>query len=188
MQVFIQPDGTARAGLRHHLPERAHGRAIDVVDIGLPTAGYNISNIRASIDGVELTDIRPSEYVKPGVEVHLAGLWINPGDTGTLHFEATVPSLLFEDVTNRDYASFQITPTWFGDQYISGTTNVQIASTCRRGSARRTCCTRTRPSASEALFEDRAVAFWQFPAVRLTGPNLVGVSFPAARASATCSV
>ena len=31
-----------------------------------------------------------------------------------------------------------------------------------------------------ALFEDRAVALWEFPAVRLTGPNLVGVSFPSA--------
>ncbi len=180
MQVFIEPDGTARLVYDITFENEPSGRAIDIVDIGLPTARYNISNMRASIDGVELYDIRPSEYVKPGVEVHLAGLWISPGDTGTLHFEATLPDLLFEDVTNRDLASFQITPTWFGEQYISGLTNVQIAVHLPEGVSPDDLLFQDQPFTDKALFEDRAVAYWQFPAVRLTEPNLVGVSFPGA--------
>jgi hypothetical protein len=31
---------------------------------------------------------------------------------------------------------------------------------------------------NKALFEDRAVALWEFPAASLTGPQLVGLSFP----------
>ena len=188
MQVFIEPDGTAwlvydmtfqneptgRAHRRgRHRP--AHGRLRDQ------------QHARASIDGVELSDIRPSEYVKPGVEVHLAGLWINPGDAGTLHFEATVPNLLFEDVTNRDLASFQITPTWFGEQYISGDTNVQIAVHLPEGISPDDLLFQDQPFTTKALFEDRAVAFWDFPAVRLTGPNSGGRLLPRARGSATCS-
>ena len=180
LQVFIEPDGTARLVYDITFENQPNGRAIDVVDIGMPTARYTISNMRASIDGVELTDIRPSEYVKPGVEVHLAGMWINPGDTGMLHFEATIPNLLFEDVTNRDYASFQITPTWFGDQYVSGTTDVQIAIHLPEGISPEDMLYQNEAFGQRALFEDRAVALWEFPAVRLTGPNMVGVSFPGA--------
>jgi hypothetical protein len=180
LQVFIEPDGTARLVYDITFQNEPTGRALDVVDIGMPTADYNISNMRASIDGVELTDIRPSEFVKPGVEVHLDDHWIMPGDTGTLHFEATIPNLLFQDVTNRDYASFQITPTWYGDQYVSGATNVQIAIHLPEGISPEAMLYQNEAFGQRALFEDRAVALWDFPAVRLTGPNLVGVSFPSA--------
>ncbi len=179
-EVFIEPDGTARLVYDITFANQRTGRSIDVVDIGLPTARYNISNMRASIDGVELYDIRPSEYVKPGVEVHLAGLWISPGDTGTLHFEATIPDLLFEDVTNRDYASFQITPTWFDERFVSGTTNLHIAIHLPEGISPEDMLYQNEAFGQRALFQDRAVALWQFPATRLTGPNLVGVSFPSA--------
>ncbi len=180
MQVFIEPDGTARLVYDITFQNEPAGRALDVVDIGLPTADYEISNMRASIDGVELYDIRPSEFVKPGVEVHLAGMWINPGDTGTLRFEATIPGLVFEDVTKRDYASFQITPTWFGDQYVSGPTDLQIAIHLPEGISPEDMLYQNEAFGQRALFEDRAVAFWEFPAIRLTGPQLVGVSFPSA--------
>jgi hypothetical protein len=180
MQAFVEEDGTTRLVYDITFENQRSGRSIDVVDIGLPSARYNISNMSAAVDGVPLSDIRPSEYVKPGVEVHLAGLWISPGDTGTLHFEATVPGLLFEDVTNRDLASFQITPTWFGEQYISGLTNIQIAVHLPEGISPDDLLFQNQPFTDKALFEDRAVAYWQFPAARLTGPNPVGVSFPSA--------
>ncbi|HSN77051.1 MAG TPA: hypothetical protein VL334_18420 [Anaerolineae bacterium] len=179
-QVFIEPDGAARLVYDLTFENEPSGRALDVVDIGLPTADYTISNMRASIDGVELSDIRPSEFVKPGIEVHLADMWINPGDTGTLHFEATVPNLLFEDVTNRDYASFQITPTWFGEQYVSGLTDLQIAIHLPEGISPEAMLYQNEAFGQRVLFEDRAVALWEFPAIRLTEPNLVGVSFPSA--------
>ena len=57
MQVFIEPDGTARLVYDITFENQPSGRSIDVVDIGLPTADYQISNMRAFIDGVELTDI-----------------------------------------------------------------------------------------------------------------------------------
>lgn len=180
LQVFIEPDGTARLVYDITFRNEASGRAIDVVDIGLPTGDYQISNMTASIDGMELYDIRPSEYVKPGVEVHLDNQWISPGDTGTLHFEAVIPDLLFQDVTNRDYASFQITPTWFGSQYISGLTDVQIAIHLPEGISPETMLYQNEAFGQRALFQDRAVALWQFPATQLTGPHLVGVSFPSA--------
>lgn len=180
LQVFIEPDGTARLVYDITFQNEPSGRAIDVVDIGMPTADYAISAMRASIDGVPLSDIRPSQFVKPGVEVHLDDHWIMPGDTGTLRLEATIPNLVFEDVTNRDYASFQITPTWFGDQYISGYTNVQIAIHLPEGISPEAMLYQNEAFGQRALFEDRAVALWDFPAVRLTGPNLVGVSFPSA--------
>ncbi len=180
LQVFIEADGTARLVYDITFENNPSGRAIDVVDIGLPTADYQLSNMTASLDDVPLSDIRPSEYVKPGVEVHLGSQWISPGDTGTLHFEATIPDLLFQDVTNRDYASFQITPTWFDSQFVSSLTDVQIAIHLPEGVSPEEMLYQNEAFGQRALYEDRAVALWEFPATWLTGPHPVGVSFPAA--------
>lgn len=180
LQVFIESDGTARLVYDITFQNQPSGRTLDVVDIGMPTADYAISNMIASVDGAPLTDIRPSEFVKPGVEVHLGDSWILPGETGTLHFEAAIPGLVFQDVSNRDYASFQITPTWYGDQYVSGLTDLQIAIHLPEGISPEDMLYQNEAFGQRALFEDRAVALWEFPAVRLTGPRLVGVSFPSA--------
>lgn len=98
-----------------------------------------------------------------------------PGDTGTLHFEATITDLLFQDVTNRDYASFQITPTWFDDQYVSGLTNVQIAIHLPEGGQPRGDALPERSLRSAGAVRGSRVALWDFPAERLTGPNLVEI-------------
>jgi hypothetical protein len=70
---------------------------IDIVDIGMPNNTYNLSEIKASVNGVPLTNITDSPYVKPGVAVELGSNAIQPGRTGTLHLEATVRDLIYQD-------------------------------------------------------------------------------------------
>ena len=83
MQVYIQPDASAQIIYDIGFANSPSASPIDIVDIGMPHSNYDISNMRASIDGVELTDIRVSEFVNPGVEVHLHNQAIPPGGTGT---------------------------------------------------------------------------------------------------------
>ncbi len=181
MNVFVQPDASVRILYEIVFTNSTFGRTIDIVDIGMPTENYDIGNMTASLDGVVVTDIRPSEFVDPGVEIHLGGQSIPPGETGKLRFEFTIPDLVFQDVTNRELASLQITPTWFGDQFVQGTTDLQIAIHLPEGVSPDEVLYQDEntPFTTKAIFRDRVVVAWEFQDTRLTGPHLVGVSFPA---------
>lgn len=178
MQVFVEPDGTARIVYDITFENSSGASPIDVVDIGLPSNAYELDAMSASLDGVPLDFIRPSEVIKQGVEVHLEQLAIAPGQTGQFHFEAVVPGLLFQDVTKRDYASLQITPTWFDAQSVLGTTDLQIAIHVPEGVSPDELLYQNEPFTTKTLFQDRAVALWEFPSTILTGPHEVGLSFP----------
>jgi len=178
MQLFVQPDASARIVYDITFANQPGAHPIDVVDIGTPHEEYSLGNMTASIDGITLPAIRPSEFVDPGVEVHLGSQSIPAGERGTLHFEFTMPDMVFQDVTNQENASLQITPTWFGDEFVAGTTNLQIAIHLPEGIQPSEVLYQREPFTNKAIFQDRTVALWQFPDTRLTGPHRVGVSFP----------
>lgn len=127
MQVWVHRDASVRIVYDITFQNARGAHAIDVVDIGVPHAGYERGKIRASMGGQRLTDIRPSTVVSPGFEVHLHGQTIPPGGLGTLHVEFPVPDMVWQDTTRQDYASLQVVPVWFGPQYVTGTTRLQVA-------------------------------------------------------------
>lgn len=180
MQVFVNPNASTRIVYDITFTNQPRGRPIDVVDIGVPHSGYNLGNVKASIDGVRLSNVRVSEYVKPGFEVHLASKTIAPGRTGKLHVEFTMPDMVYQDTTREDYASLQITPTWFGEKYVRGGCQLKVAVHLPPG---------VQPDealyhghldqfSQKAVFDDRTVVVWQWPVTSFTGPHKVGVSFP----------
>jgi len=126
MQVGVQEDASAHIAYDITFANNGGAHVIDVVDIGVPHERYSISNMSASIDGSAVTDIRHSDFVKPGVEVHLGSHAIPAGGEGAFHFEFTMPDMVYQDTTRKDYASLQITPTWFGSRYATGTTDLQV--------------------------------------------------------------
>lgn len=180
MQVFVQADGSVRIVYDIRFQNDSFFQPIDIVDIGMPTDDYDISNMRAEVDGVPVNNIFPSEFVSPGVEVHLRAQAIQGGESGTLHFEFTMPELIFQDVTRQDYASLQITPTWFGSEFVNGTTNLKIAIHMLEGIQPEEVLFQDEdnPFTGKYLFQDHVVVLWEFPGTRLTGPHEVGVSFP----------
>ncbi|MBN2390420.1 MAG: hypothetical protein JXR84_06840 [Anaerolineae bacterium] len=175
MQVYVQPDASVK--IVYDITFENYGSPIDIVDIGMPHSNYNISTMSASINGVNLSDIRKSEYVNPGVEVHLSGQAIPRGSSGTLHFEFSMPDLVFQDTTNKELASLQITPTWFSSDFVRGTSNIQIAIHMLEGIQPDEMLYQDVPFTNKALYQGRAVAVWQTqePA---TQAYRVGVSFP----------
>ena len=176
MQVFVQPDASVK--IVYDITFENFGSAIDIVDIGMPHSNYNINTMRASINGVNLSRIRRSEYVKPGVEVHLGNQAIARGSRGTLHFEFTMPDLVFQDTTKKDHASLQITPTWFDKNLVRGTSNIQLAIHVMEGIHPDEMLYQDVPFTDKALYQGRAVALWQWPQGTATQAYRVGVSFP----------
>ncbi len=113
----------------------------------------------------------------PGFEVHLDPT-IAPGGTGTLRVVFTMPNMVYQDTTRKDYASFRITPTWFGDQYVQGNTHIQVAIQLPKNVKPDEALYQDRPFSNKALTKEGTVVYWDFPTERLTGPHMVAVSFP----------
>ncbi len=178
MQVYVQTDGSIR--IVYDITFDNLGTAIDVVDIGLPTSNYNIKNMTASIGGVNLSDIRPSTYIDIGVEVHLGSQAIPSGGQGTLHFEATMPDMIYQDTTNKANASLRITPTWFDSSAVSGTSDIRLAIHLPPGIQPDQVVYQQVPFTSKALYQDHTVVVWEWPNGTATKAYLVGVSFPQA--------
>lgn len=176
LQVTVQPDGSAR--LAYDITFENEGTPIDIIDIGLPHSDYSIGTMSASINGDVLTDIRTSEYIDIGVEIHLDERAIPTGGTGVLHFEATMPDMVYQDTTNKELASLRITPTWFEGGSVQGSSYIGIAVHLPEGIEPDEVLYQQEPFTSKALYQDHAVVVWEWPEGRATQAYQVGVSFP----------
>jgi hypothetical protein len=126
VELYINGDGTVQIVYDMTFANDPGADPIDVVDVGLPNSTYRLSEIRASIDGATLADISNSPYVKPGVAVELGTRQIPPGQTGTLHLEAAVRDLIYQDSKDAEYASIEFAPTFFDSQFVHGTTRLVV--------------------------------------------------------------
>ncbi|MFN2222202.1 MAG: hypothetical protein ACK2UH_06600, partial [Candidatus Promineifilaceae bacterium] len=176
MQVFVQPDASAQ--IVYDITFENMGRPIDIIDIGLPHGGYDLNRMQASINGVQLPDIRDSEFVENGVEIHLYDQTIPPGESATLHFEAIMPDMVYQDTTEDGNASLQITPTWFDEQFLTGTGTIWVLVHMLPEVQPDEVLYQDVPFSDKVIFEEHTVAVWQWENVQPSGPFLVGVSFP----------
>ncbi len=176
MEVYVQPDASVR--IVYDITFENSGSPIDVVDIGLPHQDYDISTMSASIGGVGLSDIRTSEYIDVGVEVHLGSQAIPSGQTGTLHFEATMPDMVYQDTTNAELASLQITPTWFDADAVRGSGTIRLAIHMLPTVEPDEVLYQDVEFTEKVVFEDHVVVLWQWVDTSMSRAHLVGVSFP----------
>ncbi len=111
--VFVNSDGSISLDYTITFKNLPSGDVIDIVDIGLPNSNYDLKSISAEINGKPATLIRPSEFVNPGVEIHLGNNAILPGQTGVLHaYIGKVERALGKSTLQEaeEYASIVITP------------------------------------------------------------------------------
>jgi hypothetical protein len=182
MYVAIQPDGSALfdyAITYHNLPQSSPK---EVVDIGTPNAYYDLRNVQAWIDGRQIppSDIRDSEYKKPGFEVHFGPHAIRPGGTSVLQVQFKMRKMdFFQDTTDKNYTSFQVSPTYFNPQFVEGNTHLQVAVQLPPWVKPEDTVLYQKPPFDRKAKTDRGtVVYWDFPAVSMTALHTVGVSFP----------
>ncbi|MDF1513349.1 MAG: hypothetical protein P1S60_06025 [Anaerolineae bacterium] len=175
MQVYVQPDASVK--IIYDITFDNYGSPIDIVDIGTPHSNYDLNNMRASINGVNLDRIYKSEFIDVGVEIHLGGQAIPTGQSGILHFEFTMPDMVYQDTTHKENASLQITPTWFDANSVQGSSSIQLAIHMIEGVEAESVVYQKVPFTEKVLFEGHVVALWQWDNVPVTGPRLVGISF-----------
>ena len=122
VEVTINTDGSADIEYWITFQVEGSGQDIDIVDIGFPNKHYKLSSVTADINGVPLTDIRRSEVISVGVEIHLHHLRIT--NNGTLHVRGKQPYMIFRDTEESDMASCQFGNTWWDAAYTTGNVNL----------------------------------------------------------------
>ncbi len=178
LHVTVNPDASVKMEYRIEFDCNQGAHAIDIVDVGLPHANYDISNMSAALDGKPLeTSISPSEYVTPGVEVPLFPP-IEGGHSGVFEFQCTMPDLVWQDTTRADYASLRITPTWFGSQYVTGETDLSIAIYLPDDLQLDEILYHKKEFTIKAPMAGKKMVAWLFEDTRADHEHMVGVSFP----------
>jgi hypothetical protein len=179
MEATVQPEGGAILYYRIDFQNSVTGHSIDIIDIGLPQDAYNTGLMKAWVNGQSAPGpIQSSQYVKPGVEVHVGNLAIPAGSSGTFEFEAPVPDLVYQDTTRKDYASFQISPTFFGEQYVEGTTDLTIRVVLPPGLKPEEVLYQDVPFTGKEVNQDGSVVLSWNVNRPFTSSYRVGVSFP----------
>ncbi len=125
VDVFWESNGTVSLDYTFIFTNDTFADPLDFVDVGLPTDSYSLADIAASIDGHPITDISHSPYVD-GVALGLGNYAIQPGQTGMVRMSTSGIGDVLYEADQADYASAMFAPTWFGDEYVHGATNLII--------------------------------------------------------------
>ena len=129
VDAYWNADGTLALYYQMTFYNDPIGHAIEYVDLGLPNNNYDFYSISADVDGVSVAYISESEYEGSGtgVAVALGNASIPPGQTGTVNiWVGEIRDVLYVDDNDETYASAVFVPTWFGSQYVYGTTDLQV--------------------------------------------------------------
>ena len=177
LHVNVEPDASVSLYYRIVFQCSPGAKAIDVVDVGLPHANYDKTNMKASLDGKPQTDIRDSEVVHPGVEVHLTSP-IAAGKGGVFEFSCRMPDMVYQDTTRQDYASLRITPTWFDSDLLQGETELLTVVYLPQDLSLDEVLYQKVPFTNKAQLKSKIAVFWSDAATRADQAHLVGVSFP----------
>ncbi len=125
VDVYWEADGTARIEYVFVFTNDPSAPAIALVDVGMPSHDYSLSDISGTVNDQA---IRQATTLESGdwVELVLGSNAIQPGASGTVRvWISRVGGLLYTSDTAGD-ASAVFAPTYFGRQYVHGTTDLTV--------------------------------------------------------------
>ena len=130
VNVFWNEDGTASIDYVFNFSNDNSASPIDYVDVGTPNGNFDENSISADVNGNPISDISTSGYQGngSGFAVGLGQYAIPPGASGRLHvFIGTVRKVLHPDTQDSSYASADFAPTYFGSEYVHGSTDLSVS-------------------------------------------------------------
>jgi hypothetical protein len=129
VHAYWNEDGTLGIFYSFEFANDPRGHVIDYVDVGLPNGNFNVRDIFADVNGIQLSDISRSGYegTGVGVAVGLGGNAIPAGGRGTVNVHITrIERVLFPDDQDENYVSAVFSPAWWVSQVVYGTTNMSV--------------------------------------------------------------
>jgi hypothetical protein len=128
VHVFLNEDGTVKLEYVFVFKNDSSGHVIDFVDVGMPNSNYDTNSITADVNGKPVSI--SSDYQgqgSSGFSVDMGASAIQPGQSGQVHVVVgSVDKMFYPDTNDNDYASSEFSPTWFGSQYVHGSTDLTV--------------------------------------------------------------
>lgn len=127
VHVYWNEDGTMDLDYTWTFTNLPGSHPIDFVDVGTVNATYDLSRVRAEVDGTPV-EISWDDYegTGSGFAVVMGSKTIRAGASGTVRvFITGFRRVLYPD-KDEAYTSASFAPTWFGSQYVSGTTDLTM--------------------------------------------------------------
>ena len=128
VNVYVNEDSTASIAYTFVFTNAPGASPIDYIDVGMPNSSFSTSGITAQANGTSVPVSR-SDYqgAGSGFAIVMGSKAIRPGQTGTVTvYVPDAGSWLRTDSKDSNYASFEFSPTWFGKEFMQGTTNMSI--------------------------------------------------------------
>jgi len=107
---------------------QAGAHPIDFVDMGMPNSNFDMGTVTADVNGTRV-DVSQSDYQGSGsgFSVVMGSQTIQPGASGSVHvFVGSITGVLYPDSSDNTYASADFAPSYFGSQYVVGTTDLSV--------------------------------------------------------------
>jgi hypothetical protein len=128
VHVYLNEDGTISLDYLFVFQNDSGGHVIDFVDVGMPNGDYDWNSISADVNGNPVTI--SSDYQGEGgygFAVDMGSYAIPPGQTGQVHVVVgSIDNMFYPDSDDSNYASSEFSPTWFGSQYVNGSTDLTV--------------------------------------------------------------
>jgi len=176
VHVYVNDDGSVWIDYNITFTPDVGAHVLDIVDVGLPNSDYNLAEVKADVGGVEIRDIRHSEQVSSGVEIHMGKFAIQPGSTGKIHVLARVRNMVFQD-TDPEYASLRFIPHWYDSANAHGTMHLEIIIHFPEGVTGEE--SRYLAQFSDAAIVDNRVTYaWIYNEASPSQQYEVGIAFP----------
>ncbi|MFN2119487.1 MAG: hypothetical protein ACK2T0_03775, partial [Anaerolineales bacterium] len=128
VDVLWNADGTSSLEYAWAFTNQPGAHPIDFVDVGMPTSTFDMSTVSADVNGTPVS-VSQGDYQGngSGFAVVLGSSTIQPGSSGTVHVVVgRITDVLHPDTSEDTYASAVFSPTYFGSQYVVGSTNLTV--------------------------------------------------------------
>ncbi len=127
VNVYWNSDGSMSLDYVFTFKNDSGAHAIDFVDVGLPNNSYRMSSIYADVDGNTVDISSDYQGNGTGVAVDMGRYSIPAGGRGMVHiYIGYIDRVLHPDDDDENYASAVFGTTWFGSQYVSGSTDLSV--------------------------------------------------------------
>jgi len=127
VNVYWNADGTMSLDYQFTFTNQPGAHVIDFVDVGLPNNNYRYNTITADMNGNPVAVSTDFQGSGSGVAIDLGSGAIQPGQTGSVHvYVGEITDVIYPDENDENYASAVFSPTWFGSEYVFGSTDLTV--------------------------------------------------------------
>jgi len=128
VHVYWNADGTMSVDYTWIFSNQPGAHVIDFVDVGMPNNNFSMSTASADVNGIPVS-VSEGDYAGDGsgFAIVLGGQSIPAGQTGTVHvYVGKITGVIYPDDNDDTYASAVFAPTYYGSQYVTGSTDLTV--------------------------------------------------------------